>query len=203
MQTPIALTLTGKILLRHPGERQTIGIRAVLTDILLVMTGGLIVAALSHVRIPLPFTPVPLTGQTLGVLLVAAVLGRSRGAASLALYLAVGLLGLPVFGGAPVGFARILGPTGGYLVGFMAAAALVGSLAERGFDRDWKRVSAMFLAGTGVIYLFGLVWLAQFTGLADAFSAGLWPFLPGDLLKAICAALLLPNARRLVERPRN
>ncbi len=103
MQTPIALTLT-----RRGSLRQT-----ALMDALLVVGGSLIVAGLAQIRIPLPFTPVPLTGQTLGVLLVAAALGSSRGAASLALYLVEGLLGLPVFAGGPLGIARLLGPTGG------------------------------------------------------------------------------------------
>ncbi len=191
MQTPIALTLTRRISLRHTA----------LMDALLVVGGSLIVAGLAQIRIPLPFTPVPLTGQTLGVLLVAAALGSSRGAASLALYLVEGILGLPVFAGSPLGVARLLGPTGGYLVGFIAAAFLVGYLAERGLDRDWKRVLIMFAAGTAVIYLFGVGWLAHFTGgLQNAFLAGLWPFLPGDILKAIVAAVLLPSAWRLVNK---
>jgi biotin transport system substrate-specific component len=193
MQMPIALTLARRI---SPSR----AIRSSLVDVLLVISGSLIVAALAQVRIPLPFTPVPLTGQTLGVLLVAAVLGRTRGAASLILYLLEGLLGLPVFAGGPLGLARLLGPTGGYLLGFIAAAFLVGYLAERGFDRDWKRVSLMYVAGMAVIYLFGLLWLAHFTALSNALIAGLWPFLPGDLLKALCAALLLPLARTLVDR---
>jgi len=199
MQTPIALTLTDRLSLRLSGGTQTTARRSALTDALLVIGGSLIVAALAQVRIPLPFTPVPLTGQTLGVLLVAAVLGRSRGAASLGLYLILGLLGLPVFAGAPLGLARLLGPTGGYLIGFIAAAALVGTLAERGMDRNWKGVSLMYLAGMAVIYLFGVAWLAVFTGPQAAITAGLLPFLVGDVLKAVCAALLLPAARRLME----
>lgn len=201
MQTPIALTLTHRISYRLNSGEHTIGVRrSALTDALLVLSGSLIVAVLAQIRIPLPFTPVPLTGQTLGVLLVAAVLGRSRGAVSLALYLLAGLLGLPVFAGGPLGLARLLGPTGGYLVGFIAAAILVGYLAERGLDRDWKRVSVMYSIGMAVIYVFGLGWLAHFTGVQNAFTAGLLPFLPGDLLKAVCAASLLPVARRLVDR---
>lgn len=198
MQTPIALTLTDRIAVRLAERAQAAPRRTALTDALLIIGGSLIVAALAQVRIPLPFTPVPLTGQTLGVLLVAAVLGRARGAASLGLYLIEGLLGLPVFAGEPLGLARLLGPTGGYLVGFVAAAALVGALAERGMDRDWKRVSLMYLSGMAVIYLFGVAWLALFTGPQGALTAGLLPFLPGDVVKAAIAALILPLARRLV-----
>jgi biotin transport system substrate-specific component len=188
MQTPIALTLTRRVSLRHTA----------LMDALLVITGSLVVAALAQIRIPLPFTPVPFTGQTLGVLLVAAALGSSRGAASLALYLVEGILGLPVFAGAPLGIARLLGPTGGYLVGFIVAAYLVGALAERGMDRDWKRVLGMFAAGMAVIYLFGVAWLSRFTGLGNALVSGLWPFIPGDIIKAVMAAALLPSAWRWV-----
>jgi biotin transport system substrate-specific component len=190
MQTPIALTLTRRVSLRHTA----------LMDALLVITGSLVVAALAQIRIPLPFTPVPFTGQTLGVLLVAAALGSSRGAASLALYLVEGILGLPVFAGAPLGIARLLGPTGGYLVGFIVAAFLVGALAERGMDRDWKRVLCMFAAGMAVIYLFGVAWLSRFTGLGNALVSGLWPFIPGDILKAVMAAALLPSAWRWVNK---
>jgi biotin transport system substrate-specific component len=160
----------------------------------LVGAGSLLVAALSQVSLPLPFTPVPLTGQTFAVLLVGAALGARRGAASLALYILEGGLGLPVFAGGAAGPARLLGPTGGYLLGFVAAAWVVGRLAERGLDR--RRLTALlaFLAGEIAIYACGLAWLASFVGVREAVLAGLWPFLPGDVLKALLAALALPGA---------
>ncbi len=187
MQTPLALTLASTARDRHTA----------LVDAALIVAGSLLVAALAQVVIPLPFTPVPVTGQTLGVLLVGAALGGRRGAASLALYLTEGALGLPVFGGGAAGLARVLGPTGGYLAGFVLAAFVVGYLAERGRDRRLPASLLVFAAGEAVIFACGLAWLALFVGPAHALAAGLWPFLPGDALKALLAAGLLPAAWRL------
>ncbi|MEN6408267.1 MAG: biotin transporter BioY [Anaerolineaceae bacterium] len=174
--------------------------RSRLADLGMVLTGSLVVALLAQVRIPLLFTPVPLTGQTLGVLLVAAALGSRRGAAALALYLVEGLAGLPVFAGGSLGLARLMGPTGGYLIGFIAAAYLVGSLAEKGWDRRWDRVALMFVLGEVVIYLFGAGFLATVTGIPQAWAAGVAPFLLGDVLKAAAAAALLPAAWKWLDR---
>ncbi len=170
-----------------------------LRDLLLVFTGSVLVALLAQVRIPLPFTPVPITGQTFGVLLIGASLGSKRGAASLLLYLAEGLAGLPAFAGGASGFSALAGPTGGYLIGFVAAAYLVGLLAERGLDRRFLSALPIFLAGEAVIYLFGVSWLSILIGVQKAFVDGLFPFLVGDGLKLIAAALTLPAAWKLVK----
>ena len=168
-------------------------------DILLILTGSLFVAAMAQVRIPLPFTPVPLTGQTFAVLLVGAGLGSRRGAASLLLYLLQGIIGLPVFAGGASGLAVLLGPTGGYLVGFVVAAYLIGLLAARGLDRRIPSAFLAFLAGEAVIYLFGVAWLSVFLGFQRAIMAGFLPFLIGDALKLVAAALALPAAWKLVK----
>ena len=175
---------------------------SMLADISLIVIGSLFVAALAQLSIPLQ--PVPITGQTLAVLLVGMVLGSRRGALALAAYLGEGLAGLPVFAEAKSGIATVLGPTGGYLVGFIAAAWLVGLLAERGFDRSlFKTLVAMF-AGNLVIYALGLAWLSTFPfisgliGEAGLLSLGVLPFLIGDAIKAVLAALLLPGAWKLV-----
>ncbi len=190
MNDTLALTLT-----RRTGLRLT-----ATTDAALVFLGALIVALLAQVRIPLPFTPVPITGQTLGVLLVAAGLGSRRGVASLSLYLAGGLAGLPFFTGGGSGLAYLSGPTGGYLVGFLAAATLVGWLAERGWTRNGYQTAALFTLGSLVIYAFGAAYLAAFVGLRQALAVGVWPFLPGDAVKAVFAAALLPAAWKLALR---
>ena len=190
MQTALVPTLLERHLPRLDGR---------LRDLLLVFGGSLFVAGMAQVRIPLPFTPVPLTGQTFAVLLVGAALGARRGAASLLLYLLQGLLGLPVFSGGTAGLAVLLGPTGGYLVGFVAAAWLVGMLARRGMDRRIPTALLAFLAGELVIYLFGVCWLSAFLGFPRAIAAGLLPFLVGDALKLIAAALALPAAWKLVK----
>jgi biotin transport system substrate-specific component len=190
MHTTLAPTITHRVLPRA---------NALLRDGLLILVGSLIVAALAQVRIPLAFTPVPITGQTFAVLLVGAALGARRGAACLLLYLGQGLAGLPVFTSGGHGLAHLAGPTGGYLIGFVAAAAIVGALCERGLDRRWETALLPFLAGEAVIYLFALPWLALFVGASAALSKGLLPFLAGDLIKLSLAALLLPSTWRLLK----
>lgn len=187
MNDTLAISMT-----RRAGLRPT-----AITNAALVLLGALIVALLAQVRIPLPFTPVPITGQTLGVLLVAAALGSRRGAASLGLYLAGGLAGLPFFTGGASGLAYLTGATGGYLIGFLAAGWLVGRLAERGWTRSWLKMAALFTVGTLVIYTFGAAYLSTFVGLRGALATGVWPFLVGDAIKALLAAALLPAAWKL------
>jgi biotin transport system substrate-specific component len=166
--------------------------RGLVFDLMLVISGSLIVALSALLEIRLPFTPVPITAQTLAVLLVGALLGGRRGALSLAVYLAEGAAGLPVFAGGGAGPAYILGPTGGYLAGFVAAAFLTGWLAEHGWDRRaWSAFLAM-LFGNLAIYLLGTAWLATLVGPAQAVALGVAPFVAGDLLKIALGTALLP-----------
>ena len=168
-------------------------------DLLLITVGALFVAILAQVKIPLPFTPVPLTGQTFAVLLVAAVMGSKRGAASMAVYIALGAFGLPVFAGGAAGMAYLSGATLGYLIGFVAAAYVVGLLAERGLERNIRTSILPFLVGTIIIYVCGVAWLTVMLGsFSKAFAAGLLPFLAGDALKLIAASLMLPAAWKFV-----
>ena len=175
------------------------GTAAWLRDVLLITIGAFFVAVLAQVRIPLPFTPVPLTGQTFAVLLVGAALGSKRGATSLALYTLMGAMGLPFFAGGASGLAYMSGPTLGYLVGFVAAAYIVGLLAERGLERSVRTSLVPFLTGTLVIYLFGAGWLAILFGLEQALALGVLPFLAGDALKMLLAALALPAAWKILQ----
>ena len=161
------------------------------------------VALSGRVAIPLPFSPVPVTGQTLAVVLVGISLGARRGALSLLLYLAEGAMGLPVFAGGGLGPAWIVGPTGGYLWGFVLAAYVVGSLAERGWDRSIGSRALAILLGNAAIYLLGLPWLAQFTGVERVLALGLYPFLVGDLAKLVLAMLAMTARRKIVRlKPR-
>lgn len=154
-------------------------------------------------QIEIPMWPVPITGQTLGVLLTGALLGSRRGALAVLLYLAEGAMGLPVFSGGAAGIARFLGPTGGYLIGFASAAAVVGWLAERGWDRSIVWAALAMVIGNLVIYLFGVTWLAIFLGnLQQAIVGGLLPFIAGDLIKVALAAIALPGGWMLVRRGR-
>ncbi|GAB4575595.1 MAG: biotin transporter BioY [Anaerolineae bacterium] len=174
--------------------------RAAVYDGLVVLGGALLIAVSAQIAVPLPFSPVPVTGQTFGVLLVGMLLGMRRGTASVLTYLAQGALGWPVFAGGTGGWPVLLGPTGGYLVGFVAAAALTGWLAERGWDR---RVGATLLAmvlGNALIYLFGVTRLAGFAGVEAALSAGMFPFVVGDVVKALLAAGALPLGWRVLGR---
>lgn len=169
-----------------------------LRDLLLIVTGSLFVAVFARIEIPLQ--PVPITGQTFAVLLVGAALGSKRGAAALALYLAEGALGLPFFSGGAHGVSYLVGATGGYLVGFVVAAYVIGLLAERGLERSVRTSFVPFLVGTVVIYLFGVSWLAVLLGsFSKAIVAGLLPFLIGDGIKLVAAALALPAAWKLVK----
>lgn len=170
--------------------------------VLLAFAGSWLVAGLAQIEITLPFTPVPITGQTLGVLLVGASLGTGLGAASMLLYLAQGALGLPFFsgGGSGAEFLRLSAVTGGYLWGFVAAAAVVGALAERKWDRTVRSsIGAMFL-GEVVLYAIAIPWLMQALDvpLGKAIELGLAPFVVGDTIKVLAAAGLLPLAWRVV-----
>ncbi|GAA1861402.1 biotin transporter BioY [Myceligenerans crystallogenes] len=176
--------------------------RAVTRDVVLVVAVAALTALAAQVRVPLPFTPVPISGQTFAVLLGAAALGPVRGAAAQALYVAVGLIGVPVFTDGTSGTAVLFGATGGYLVGFVAAAVVVGALARRGLDRGVLGTVLAYAAGSLVIYAIGMPWLAAVAGLnaGEAFAMGVAPFLIGDAIKAAVAGALLPSAWRLTRR---
>jgi biotin transport system substrate-specific component len=182
--------------------------RSLLMDAVLVLSGTALVTILAQLAVPLQ--PVPITGQTLAVLLVGATLGWKRGGLALVLYAALGLAGLPVFapeddGSHVVGATAIFGATGGYILGFIPAAILVGWLSERAWDRKILKALATFAAGTLVVFAVGLPWLAVALGtdLATTLQYGLWPFLLGGAIKAAIAAGLLPLGWRLADRVKN
>jgi biotin transport system substrate-specific component len=187
--TTLAPTLYARGLPRVP---------AWLRDLSLILAASLLLAALAQVEIPLPFTPVPITGQTFGVLLVGAALGSRRGAAAILAYLAEGALGLSFFAGGTSGLSVLTGATAGYLVGFLAAAYVVGRLAERGWERSFRTSILPFVVGTLVIYAFGVAWLSTIVGsFGDGIRFGMLPFLFGDVIKLIAASVVLPAAWRL------
>jgi biotin transport system substrate-specific component len=167
-------------------------IRSFMYGILLVTAGSLVVAVSALIQVRLPFTPVPITAQTLAVLLVGVLLGSRRGGFALLAYLGEGLAGLPVFAGGGFGLAHLLGPTGGYLIGFAAAAFLVGWLAERGWDRRPLAALGAMTLGNLVIYAIGASWLAWMVGPNQALALGVAPFVLGDVLKIGLGTALLP-----------
>lgn len=166
----------------------------------LAVAGSLLLYASAKINVP--FYPVPMTMQTFVVLIMGMVFGWRLGLATIALYLAEGLVGLPVFSGTPergIGVAYMLGPTGGYLLGFFIAAGVCGWLAEKGWGRNLFTAFAAMVLGNLVIYSFGVVWLGAAIGWGKAFQFGLLPFLYGDLLKVVLAALLLPTVWKLLK----
>jgi biotin transport system substrate-specific component len=173
----------------------------VLTDVLLVCAGAGLIAASAQVSFKLPFTPVPITGQTFSVLLVGAALGTVRGGAGGLLYVLLGLV-FPVYAAGGEGWDVIVGASGGYLLSYPFAAALTGYLAERRWDRRFSSAIGAMLTGNVVIYLFGLPWLAVVlnTNLEKTLELGLYPFVPGDTFKLYLAAAALPTAWRLARR---
>ena len=175
---------------------------SLLSDALLVVGGAAFVALAAQVSIPLGFTPVPITGQTFAVLLVGASFGSVRGAASMLLYLLVGIAGAPVYSEQKHGWEVFTGATGGYIVGFVVAAWLIGLLAEKGWDKRFSSSLSAMLIGSVVIYGFGLLWLYNHLNVSwsTALEFGLYPFVLGDLIKLFLAALALPSAWQLVRR---
>ena len=170
--------------------------RSAINNVALILSGAVFTAYAAQLVIPM--WPVPITAQTLAVLLVGSVLGATRGAISLIVYFSMGAVGLPVFSAAT---SLSFGPTFGYLVGFIAAAAVVGYLSQRGWHKSVAGVLGSFAIANTVIYLFGLPWLAFALGslgaandFASVAAAGLAPFILGDVIKMIVAAALLPLA---------
>ena len=171
----------------------------------LIIGGSLLLTLAAKIQVP--FYPVPMTLETLAVLLIGALFGARLGALTVLLFLTEGALGLPVFADTPqhgIGLAYMLGPTGGYLLGFLLAAAATGWLAGRGWDRRPLSAIAMLLIGNALIYLPGLLWLGTLLGWDKPILAwGLYPFLLGDALKLALAAATLPLAWRVFGKPRS
>jgi len=171
-----------------------------LMQVTLVVLASLVTALAAQVEIRLPWTPVPITGQSFAVLLSGVVLGARRAFMAQMLYLLEGCAGLPVFSGGAAGFLHLVGPSGGYLVGFPFAALATGLLAERAWDRKPLTMFVTMLAGSSVIFALGLAQLARFMPGDQVLQSGLLPFLPGDLIKSGLAAGVFPLVWRWVAR---
>lgn len=169
---------------------------------LLVVGGVLFTALLAQVSIPVPGSPVPITGQTLAVVLTAAALGPVRGVAVQALYILAALVGLPFYSEASGGVDVVFGATGGYVVGFIPAAFLIGLAAKHGADRNPLKSVPLFIAGQAIIFAVGVPWLAISAGMtaSQALDAGFYPFILGGIVKAAVAAAVLGTAWKLTRR---
>jgi biotin transport system substrate-specific component len=190
-------------MIARPGDSAALRTLQRLGAVLFVTVLTIIAA---QVSIPLPFTPVPFTFQPMVVLVGAAALGARLGGASQILYLTIGVLGLPVFAASPVlpqGAARLLGPTGGYLMAYPLAAFVAGWLAERGFDRRYVTAVMAMIGGLALVFAGGVSWLAlaqpigKSSGWAGALAAGFYPFVAADLAKILVAAAVMPALWRL------
>jgi biotin transport system substrate-specific component len=180
---------------RHMVKSGGLGEAMMSLALVLVGVGILAVSA----RIQVPFYPVPVTMQTLAVMVIAMAYGSKLGTATLFSYLFAGFIGAPVFAGG-AGFAYMAGPTGGYLAGFLLAGVVLGALADRGWTRNWQTTAAATLVGTSIIYLLGVAWLSQLIGLDKAITFGLVPFIYGDILKLVIAAASVPFMWKLVAK---
>lgn len=171
-------------------------------SVALVVGGTLVTAALAQVTVPVPGSPVPISGLTMALVVVAASLGPVRGLASMGFYLVAGLVGLPFFAGGASGVTVVFGATGGYLVALLPASYLIGLAARHGADRRVGRALLLFVAAQALVFAIGVPWLAVVAGMnaSQALAAGLYPFVLGGLVKAAVAAGLLPGAWALVRR---
>ncbi len=173
--------------------------RSALAELTLIVGGAVLMGALAQISIHLSFTPVPVTGQTLGVMLVGTALGWRRALAAMGLYVGAGLLGLPWFAGHASGY---VGASFGYLIGFVVAGAALGWVASRGADRRIDRAFVAMAVGDAIVFLFGVTWLKYDlnVSVSTAFALGFTPFLWGELIKAGIAGVALPSSWRLVDR---
>ena len=187
-----ASTILDQVSMRAGSANVWTGVQALSVVFVAVLT-----ASAAQLSFPLPFTPVPFTIQPMIVLIGAAALGSRLGALSQILYLMLGIAGLPVFAFSPElpqGFARLLGPTGGYLMAYPLAAFVTGLLAERGLDRRYLSSILAMAVGLSVVFAGGVLWLANGVGMSAALSVGLYPFLIVDVIKIVAAGLVLPSA---------
>jgi biotin transport system substrate-specific component len=173
-----------------------------LSNAVLVVSGVLGLAALAQIAIPVPGSPVPVTGQTLGVLILGTTYGSTLGVTTFALYILAGIAGAPVFANSGHGLDRIVGATGGYLIGMLVATFVLGQLARFRLDQKFLTALPSMLIGTVITFSFGLIWLYQYTGQSWSWTvnAGLTPFIVGEVLKIAIAGTSLPAIWRIVNR---
>jgi biotin transport system substrate-specific component len=187
-----ASTILDQVSMRAATANAWTGVQMLSVGFVTVLT-----AAAAQLSFPLPFTPVPFTIQPMIVLVGAAALGSRLGALAQIFYLMLGVAGLPVFAFSPElpqGMARLLGPTGGYLIAYPIAAFVTGLLAERGLDRHYLSSIAAMGIGLSVIFLGGVLWIARAAGIETALATGLYPFIVVDVIKVVAAGLVLPTA---------
>ncbi|CAN2232323.1 BioY Uncharacterized conserved protein [actinobacterium SCGC AAA044-D11] len=172
------------------------------TQISLILGGTIFLAAMAQISFPIPGSPVPFTGQTLGVLLLGTAYGASLGFSTVAFYLLMGIAGAPIFASGSHGFEKIAGATGGYLVGMLISSLVLGALAGRKWDQKIKTVIPTMIIGNVIIFTFGLFWLHQYSGQSWSWTIekGLTPFILAEFIKIAIASTALPAVWRLVAK---
>jgi biotin transport system substrate-specific component len=173
-----------------------------LSNSVLIVSGVLGLSALAQIAVPVPGSPVPVTGQTLGVLILGTTYGSTLGFTTFAIYMLAGIAGAPVFANGAHGLDRVIGATGGYLVGMLIATLILGQMARFRFDQKFITALPSMLIGTVITFIFGLIWLKQYTGQSWSWTitAGLTPFIIGEILKIAIAGTSMPAVWRLVHR---
>ncbi len=174
----------------------------VASQISMILTGTVFLAVMAQISFPIPGSPVPFTGQTLGVLLLGTAYGAGLGASTIAFYLLMGMAGAPIFSSGTSGIERIVGPTGGYLVGMFISSLVLGALAGRKWDQRIKTVIPTMIIGNSVIFAIGLLWLHQYTGQSWlwTFEKGFTPFIFGEIIKIAIASTALPAVWKYVAK---
>ena len=166
-------------------------------NVIMVLFSTFLIAVLAQISVPVPFSPVPITGQTIGVVLVGSLLGSKKGAAAICLYIFEGVIGIPVFAQMKAGPHVLLGPTAGYIYGFIIAAYIAGFFSEKGLTKNPTQCFVSCFISTTIILLSGALYLSFFKGINDALILGFYPFLVGDVIKSAAAALLIISLRRV------
>ena len=175
--------------------------KEILKNILLVLGGVVFLSLMAQVMIPLPYTPVPITLGTFGVTLMALLYGRKLGTATILSYVAAGSFGAPVFAGAKAG--SLFSPTGGYILGYIAAALILGFLSDKGIAKSYVKTFLSLLLASAVILVLGALVLILFVPSKNIFMIGVLPFIPGDMLKAVAATLLFPRLWKFIKKNKN
>ncbi len=173
---------------------------ALIYNLVLIITGSVLITLSAKISIPLPFSPIPITMQTFAVLFIGALLGSKRGSLTVLAYISQGIMGIPVFAKAGSGFGYLLGPTGGYLIGFVFAAFVTGFLAEKGWDRSFGKTIVAMTIGTLFIFICGVSWLSFFTGFEKAIMFGFVPFIIGAISKIVLANAILPAGWKILNK---
>ena len=169
---------------------------ALIFDIILIMSASVFIALFAQIAIRIPFSPVPITGQTFAIMLAGLVLGMKRGVLAVLAYLGEGISGLPVFANAGYGLVHIIGPTGGYLIGFIPAVLLTGYFAEQRSSKNILLITFVLIIATAAIFFSGIMWLKHYVGLNNVMQMGFYPFIPGAVIKIALLVAIFPGIKR-------